>query len=143
MLQVNDTKTHEVLGVVGKAPRFAIAYKYPAEQATTQVLNISVSVGRTGVLTPVASFKPTVVAGSLVSKSTLHNMDQIDRLDVRIGDTVIIQKAGDVIPEVVEVLTKLRTGKEKKFQMPIHCPICSGDVEKRGFVPSPGKERVG
>lgn len=119
------------LGVVGKAPRYAVAFKYPAEKATTKVLSITVNVGRTGVLTPLAHFTPTLVAGSTVSKATLHNMDQIERLDIRIGDTVIIQKAGDVIPEVVEVLPKLRTGKEKKFKMPEHCPVCNQGVSKR------------
>jgi DNA ligase (NAD+) len=95
------------------------------------VKDITVSVGRTGVLTPVAHFNPTLVAGSTVSKATLHNMDQIERLDIRIGDTVVIQKAGDVIPEVVEVLVKMRTGKEKKFKMPDICPVCGFKVERR------------
>lgn len=131
VVQVNNLKDHEVLGVVGKAPRYAIAYKYPAEQATTQVIDIFVQVGRTGVLTPVAHFNPTLVAGSQVSKATLHNIDQIERLGLKIGDTVVIQKAGDVIPEVVEVLTKLRSGKEKKFVMASRCPVCGGKVEKR------------
>lgn len=120
------------LGVVGKAPRYSVAFKYPAEKATTQVTNITVQVGRTGVLTPLAHFNPTLVAGSTVSKSTLHNMDQIERLDIRIGDTVVIQKAGDVIPEVVEVLISLRNGKEKKFLMPTKCPECGSTIEKRG-----------
>jgi len=131
VISVNDQTLYERLGVIGKAPRYMLAYKYPAEKATTQVLDITVNVGRTGVLTPVAHFSPTLVAGSTVSKATLHNMDQIERLDVRIGDTVVIQKAGDVIPEVVEVLVKLRTGKEKKFKMPEVCPVCGRKVEKR------------
>jgi DNA ligase (NAD+) len=128
---VDRLSLQEELGVVGKAPRYAIAYKYPAEKATTKVLSITVNVGRTGVLTPLAHFTPTLVAGSTVSKATLHNMDQIERLDIRIGDTVIIQKAGDVIPEVVEVIPKLRTGKERKFKMPEVCPVCEGDVSKK------------
>jgi len=128
---VDDLTLQEELGVVGKAPRYAIAYKYPAEKATTKVLSITVNVGRTGVLTPLAHFTPTLVAGSTVSKATLHNMDQIERLDIKIGDTVIIQKAGDVIPEVVEVMLKLRTGKEKKFKMPTKCPVCDEEVSKR------------
>lgn len=119
------------LGVVGKAPRYAIAFKYPAEKATTKVLSITVNVGRTGVLTPLAHFTPTLVAGSTISKATLHNMDQVERLDIRVGDTVIIQKAGDVIPEVVEIIPKLRTGKEKKFKMPESCPVCDHGVSKR------------
>lgn len=114
VIQVNDTRLQAELGVVGKAPRYAVAYKYPAERATTVLRDITMSVGRTGVLTPVAQFDPTLVAGSRVSKATLHNIDQIDRLDLRIGDTIVIHKAGDVIPEVVEVITSLRTGKEKK-----------------------------
>lgn len=131
VISVNQLKLHDRLGVIGKAPRYMLAYKYPAEKATTIVKDIIVNVGRTGVLTPVAVFEPTLVAGSTVSKSTLHNMDQIARLDLRIGDTVVIQKAGDVIPEVVEALVKLRTGKEKKFHMPSVCPVCGGKVEKR------------
>lgn len=139
VINVEDTETFEKLGVVGKDPRGIIAFKYQAERATTILKNITVSVGRTGVLTPVAHFNPTIVAGSTVSKATLHNMDQIERLDIRIGDTVVIQKAGDVIPEVVEVLTKMRTGKEKKFKMPSNCPVCEFVVEKReaGFRKSP------
>lgn len=131
VISVDDLKLQARLGVVGKAPRFMIAYKYAAEKATTQVLDIVFNVGRTGVLTPLAKFKPTLVAGSTISKATLHNMDQIQRLDVRIGDTVVIQKAGDVIPEVVEVLPKLRFGKEKKLVVPAKCPVCSGKVEQR------------
>ncbi len=128
---VNDTEIFEILGVVGKAPRGSVAYKYPAEKATTTVLDIIVNVGRTGVLTPLALFKPTKVAGSTVSKATLHNFDQIERLGIKIGDTVVIEKAGDVIPKVVEVLPKLRTGKERIFKMPTICPACDGDIDKK------------
>lgn len=131
VISVNDLKYHDSLGVVGKAPRYMVAYKFPAERATTRVIDIKVNVGRTGVLTPFAVFEPTVVAGSTISKATLHNIDQIDRLDVRIGDTVVIEKAGDVIPAVVQVLPKLRTGKEKKFSMPKKCPVCDSVVEQR------------
>jgi len=131
VVSVNDLKLQEVLGVVGKAPRYVVAFKYPAEKATTIVKEIKVNVGRTGVLTPLAIFEPTKVAGSLVSKATLHNMDQIERLDLRIGDTVVIEKAGDVIPKVVEVLTRMRTGQEKKFKMPGNCPACSGKIKKK------------
>ena len=126
MVSVDDLKTQEILGVVGKAPRFMVAFKYPAERVTTIVKEVKINVGRTGVLTPLAIFEPTLVAGSTVSKATLHNMDQIERLDLRIGDTVVIEKAGDVIPKVVEVLIKLRTGKEKRFKMPERCPACGG-----------------
>ncbi|HSE56673.1 MAG TPA: NAD-dependent DNA ligase LigA, partial [Candidatus Paceibacterota bacterium] len=131
VVQVDELSLHDRLGVVGKAPRYAVAFKYPAERATTTVTAITTQVGRTGVLTPLAHFKPTLVAGSTVSKATLHNMDQIERLGIRVGDTVVIQKAGDVIPEVVQVLTELRTGKEKKFSMPKKCPECEGEVAKR------------
>lgn len=133
VVSVDDLKLQETLGVVSKAPRFMIAFKYPAEKATTIVKDILVNVGRTGVLTPLAIFESTLVAGSQVSKATLHNMDQIERLDLRIGDTVVIEKAGDVIPKVVEVLTKMRTGKEKKFKMRSHCPTCGGVVERRAL----------
>jgi len=132
VVSVDNIQIQDILGVVGKAPRFMVAYKYQAERATTIVKDITVNVGRTGVLTPLAHFNPTLVAGSTVAKATLHNMDQINRLDIRIGDTVVIQKAGDVIPEVVEVLSNMRTGKEKKFKMPDICPICNSLVEKRG-----------
>lgn len=131
VIQVDELALHETLGVVGKAPRYAIAYKYPAEQATTQVTDITVQVGRTGVLTPLAHFVPTLVAGSTVSKATLHNIEQIERLDVCVGDTVIIQKAGDVIPEVVEVIKNLRPKTTKKFTMPSKCPVCGGVVLQR------------
>ncbi|MDB5255120.1 MAG: ligase, NAD-dependent, ligase protein, partial [Candidatus Nomurabacteria bacterium] len=131
VISVDELALQDTLGVVGKAPRYTVAYKYPAERVTTVVSDITVNVGRTGVLTPLAHFTPVVVAGSTVSKATLHNMDQIDRLGIRIGDTVVIQKAGDVIPEVVQVLTDLRTGKEKKFSMPKKCPVCGFPVEQR------------
>ena len=135
VISVDNLKLQEVLGVVGKAPRFMAAFKYSAEKATTIVKDILVNVGRTGVLTPLAVFEPTMVAGSLVSKATLHNMDQIERLGLKIGDTVVIEKAGDVIPKVVEVLVRMRTGKEKKFKIPGHCPTCGGKIEKREAGP--------
>ncbi len=131
VISVNQLELQNKLGTVGKAPRYMVAYKYQAERATTKVLDIIVNVGRTGVLTPVAHFSPTLVAGSIVSKATLHNLDQINRLDIRVGDTIVIQKAGDVIPEVVETLYKLRNGKEKKFKMPRFCPVCNFKVEKK------------
>lgn len=131
VISVDDLESQSRLGVVGKAPRYMAAYKYPAEKATTVIKEIKFNVGRTGVLTPLAVFEPTLVAGSTISKATLHNIDQINRLDVRVGDTVVIQKAGDVIPEVVGVLLKMRTGKEKKIQAPKECPICGSDVERR------------
>ncbi len=131
VISVDNLNLQEILGVVGKAPRYMAAFKYPAEKATTIVKDVKINVGRTGVLTPLAIFEPTLVAGSTVSKATLHNMDQIERLDLRIGDTVVIEKAGDVIPRVVEVLTRMRSGKEKKVKMPETCPVCGGKVEKK------------
>ncbi|MFH0820209.1 MAG: NAD-dependent DNA ligase LigA [Candidatus Peregrinibacteria bacterium] len=130
VVKVNSFRHQKLLGSTAKSPRWAIAFKFPAEQSTSKVLNIQVQVGRTGVLTPVAFLEPTQVAGSTVSRATLHNADEIERKDVRIGDTVIIQKAGDIIPEVVQVLTDLRTGKEKKFHMPATCPVCGGAVTR-------------
>jgi len=127
---INDMAIQKKLGHVGKAERWMAAYKFPAEQATTVVQDIQVQVGRVGTLTPVAILKPVTVAGSTVSRATLHNQDEINRADIRIGDTVIIQKAGDVIPDIVKVLPKLRTGKEQKFKMPSRCPICQSPVIK-------------
>lgn len=134
VISVNQLNLQKILGSVGKAPRYMVAYKYPAERVTTTVKDIKVNVGRTGVLTPLAIFEPTSVSGSTVSKATLHNFDQIERLGVRIGDTVVIEKAGDVIPKVVEVLPKLRNGSEKKFKIPKSCPVCGGDVERRSLA---------
>jgi DNA ligase (NAD+) len=131
VVKVNRRDLQERFGYTGKAPRWAIAFKFPPEQATTVVEDIKVQVGRTGALTPVAYLRSIRVAGSTVSRATLHNEDEIKRLDVRLGDTVIIQKAGDVIPEVVQVLPKLRTGKEKKFVMPKKCPICGGPTYRQ------------
>lgn len=119
VISVNDRAAFYELGVVGKAPRGAVAYKFPAEQATTILEDIRVSVGRTGAVTPYAVLTPVRVAGSTVSRATLHNEDEIIRKDLRVGDTVIIQKAGDIIPEVVRPIEDLRTGKEKKWYMPI------------------------
>ncbi len=127
VVKVNNCRAQELLGYTGKAPRFAIAFKFPAEQVTTVVEDIVLQVGRTGVLTPVAHLHSVLVAGSTVSRATLHNEDEITRLDVRIGDTVILQKAGDVIPDIVSVLTELRTGREKKYVWPKHVPECGGD----------------
>jgi DNA ligase (NAD+) len=127
VVKVNDVSFQRVLGYTGKSPRFAIAFKFPAEQVTTIVEDIVLQVGRTGVLTPVAHLKPVLVAGSTVSRATLHNEDEIKRLDVRIGDTVVIQKAGDVIPDIVRVLVELRTGKEKPYVFPKTVAACGGD----------------
>lgn len=127
VIKINSRKIQDELGYTGKSPRWGVAYKFPAEQVTTVVEDIAFQVGRTGVITPVAHLRPTVVAGSTVSRATLHNEDEIKRLDVRIGDTVILQKAGDVIPDIVEVLKDLRTGKEKVFVFPKKIDACGGD----------------
>ncbi|KKQ04514.1 MAG: ligase protein [Candidatus Moranbacteria bacterium GW2011_GWE2_36_40] len=131
VIKVNSRIIQDALGYTGKSPRWGIAYKFPAQQVTTVVEDIKVQVGRTGALTPVAHLRPVLVAGSTVSRATLHNEDEINRLDVRIGDTVVIHKAGDVIPEVVSVIKTLRNGKEKRFKMPEKCPICGGKVERK------------
>ena len=127
VVKVNERKLEELLGYTGKAPRFAIAFKFPAEEVITVVEDIVMQVGRTGVVTPVAHLRPVSVAGSTVSRATLHNEDEIKRLDVRIGDTVVLRKAGDVIPEIVRVVAELRSGKEKKFVWPTKVVSCGGD----------------
>jgi len=127
VVKVDEKEYQEALGYTGKAPRFGIAFKFAAEQVTTIVEDIQLQIGRTGVLTPVAHLKPVSVAGSTVSRATLHNEDEIKRLDVRIGDTVIIQKAGDVIPDIVSVVKEMRTGKEKAYIFPDLVPECGGD----------------
>ncbi|MDA8233455.1 MAG: NAD-dependent DNA ligase LigA [Clostridia bacterium] len=128
VIKVNSLRQQQELGFTAKSPRWAIAYKFPAEQAVTQVEDIIVRVGRTGVLTPTAVLKPVLVAGSTVSRATLHNEDIIREKDIRIGDTVIIHKAGDVIPEVVEVLKDKRTGQERVFEIPNVCPECGTET---------------
>ena len=130
VLKVNDREQQRRLGVRSRSPRWAIAYKFPAQQATTAVRDIEVQVGRTGALTPVARLEPVRVGGVEVSNATLHNQDEVDRKDVRIGDTVVIQRAGDVIPEVVRVVPGERTGAERKFTMPDRCPVCGSAVER-------------
>ena len=127
VLKVNEVEYQEKLGYTGKAPRFGIAFKFQAEQVTTIVEDIRLQVGRTGVLTPVAHLTPVEVAGSVVSRATLHNEDEIKRLDVRIGDTVVLQKAGDVIPDIVSVLKEMRSGKEKVYKFPTFVAECGGD----------------
>lgn len=130
VVKINSTAMQEEFGATGKAPRWAIAYKYPARQATTQVHDIFVSVGRTGALTPVAMLEPVPLGGVTVSRSTLHNEDEIARLGLRIGDWVLIERGGDVIPKVLKVIESKRTGKEKKFRMPGKCPVCGGLVSR-------------
>lgn len=135
VIVINDNKLREKLGVVGKAPRGMLAYKFAPEEATTIIEDIKVNVGRTGVLTPVAYLKPVKIAGSVVSRATLHNEDEIRKKDIKIGDTVVVHKAGDVIPEVEKVLKELRTGREKEFKFPKSCPVCGGKVVRaEGFA---------
>ena len=126
-IKVNEISVQKILGYTAKSPRYAIAYKFPAEEVTTVVEDILFQVGRTGVITPVAKLRPVWVDGSTVSRATLHNEDEIRRLDIRVGDTVILKKAGDVIPDIVRVLTELRTGKEKVFSFPKKITECGGD----------------
>ena len=128
VIKVDDLKQREVLGTNYKTPKWAIAYKYPPEQKETLLKDIVFQVGRTGAITPMAILEPVKVAGSTISKTTLHNEDFIKEKDLRIGDTVVIQKAGDVIPEVVKVIKEKRTGNEKEFEMPKKCPVCGADA---------------
>ncbi len=125
VIKINDFEQRRLLGSTAKAPKWAVAYKYPAEQKQTKLTGITIQVGRTGVLTPTAELEPVRIAGSTVSRATLHNIDNITAKDIRIGDTVIIQKAGDIIPEVVEVVKEKRTGAETPYTMPEKCPICN------------------
>ncbi len=131
---VNNNSAFEKAGVVGKAPRAAIAYKFSPKEATTVIKGIKVQVGRTGALTPVAVMEPVKVGGITITHATLHNYDQIKRLGIRIGDTVVISRAGDVIPQVTKVLTDLRTGDEKEFRMPAQCPIDGSKITKAGVI---------
>jgi DNA ligase (NAD+) len=130
VVKVDAFSQREILGFTAKSPRWAIAFKYEAERVETRLLDILIQVGRTGTLTPVAALEPVTVAGSRVARATLHNEEEIERKDIRIGDTVVIEKAGEVIPAVVNVRTDLRTGSEKKFRMPRHCPECGSAVVK-------------
>lgn len=128
VVKVNSTALQDEFGSTSKAPRWAIAYKYPARQATTQVLSVVVQVGRTGALTPVANLQPVLLAGTTVARATLHNEDEINRLDLRIGDWVLIEKSGEIIPKILKVLESRRTGQEVPFEMPRSCPVCNGLV---------------
>lgn len=128
VVKVNEIPLQEQLGFVGREPRWAIAYKFPAEQATTKLLNIDINVGRTGSLNPFAVLEPVVVGGATVKQASLHNEDDIHRRDIRIGDTVIVQRAGEVIPQVLGPVASLRTGEERIFGMPSQCPVCDTAV---------------
>src|SRR5207302_632855 len=130
VVKVDSFAQRQRLGFTSKAPRWAIAFKYEAERVETKLHEILIQVGRTGVLTPVAALEPVPVSGSTVSRATLHNEEEVARKDVRIGDTVVIEKAGEVIPAVVSVRSDLRTGAERKFRMPENCPECGSRVIK-------------
>jgi DNA ligase (NAD+) len=130
VVKVNSTALQDEFGATAKAPRWAIAYKYPARQATTQVLSIVVQVGRTGALTPVANLQAVLLAGTTVARATLHNEDEIKRLDVREGDWVLIEKSGEIIPKVIKVIESRRTGQERPFSMPQACPVCGGIISR-------------
>jgi DNA ligase (NAD+) len=130
VIKVDDLRQRDRLGARSKSPRWVVAYKYEAEQAITKIRNIGVQVGRTGKLTPVADLEPVLLAGTTVKRATLHNADEIARKDVRIGDTVVVQKAGEIIPQVVRVEVDTRTGSETPFVFPTHCPNCGAPVER-------------
>ena len=130
VVKVNDTALQEELGMVSRSPRWAIALKFPPRQEQTLVEDIGLQVGRTGAITPVAYLKPVIVSGVTVSRASLHNWDEIERLDIRVGDHVIVERAGDVIPDVVKVLTEKRTGKERQIPLPTECPECKAQVHK-------------
>ena len=134
VVKVNEQSLCERLGYTAKAPRFGIAYKFPAEEVTTKLKGITLQVGRTGAITPVAELEGTRVAGSLVKRATLHNREEIERLDVRIGDTVMLRKAGDVIPEIFDVVTSLRPKNAKQFVMPTTCPACGSVLKNEQSV---------
>lgn len=149
VVKVDEISLHSLLGFTGKSPRFAIAYKFAPEQASTQILGITVQVGRSGVLTPVAELEPVLLAGSVISRATLHNQEEVARKDIRIGDTVVIEKGGDVIPKVVSVDIKKRSSHAKSWHMPKHCPICHtavihpvGEVAVRCPNPKCGGQKV-
>ena len=131
VIKVNDIGSRELLGATAKTPRWAIAYKFPAEKKETRIIDIEAQVGRTGVLTPTAILHPVLISGSVVSRATLHNQDNIDQKDIRIGDTVIIQKAGEIIPEVIEVVRDKRDGSERSYHLPSHCPECHTEVVRK------------
>ena len=131
VIKVNERHLYDRLGATAKSPRWAVAYKYEPERAETRLKAITVQVGRTGVLTPVAELEPVLLAGSTIKSATLHNADEIQRNDIRVGDRVYVEKAGDVIPDIVGVNTAARTGQERIFTMPDHCPVCGGKVFQR------------
>ena len=134
VVKVNSIEQQERLGTISRSPRWALAYKFPAREEFTRVKNIVVQVGRTGALTPVAVLEPVPIGGATIRRATLHNEDELRKKDVRIGDTVVVERAGDVIPEVVSVIKSKRTGTEKEFKMPDRCPVCGAEVIKEGPI---------
>ncbi|MCM8792083.1 MAG: NAD-dependent DNA ligase LigA [Candidatus Omnitrophica bacterium] len=130
VIKVNSLSQQKILGATLKSPRWAVAYKFPARQATTILKNITVQVGRTGVITPVAELEPVECGGVIISRSTLHNFDEMRRLGVKIGDRVIVERAGEVIPKIVKVVESVRTGREKDFKIPETCPVCNSEIIK-------------
>jgi DNA ligase (NAD+) len=128
VVKVNSTALQQEFGATTKAPRWAIAYKYPARQVTTKLLDIQVQVGRTGALTPVAYLEPVLLAGTVVARASLHNEDEIKRLDIKLGDTVLIEKSGEIIPQVLQVVTSKRDGTERDYEFPVKCPVCGFDA---------------
>src|SRR4030065_256774 len=128
VIKVNDFRLQKLLGIKTREPRWAVAYKFPAHQGTTRIKEILPSVGRTGVITPVAMLEPVRIGGVTVSRSTLHNWDEMERKDIMIGDTVVVERAGDVIPHVIAVIKDKRTGKESPFPIPEKCPVCGSKV---------------
>ncbi len=134
VVKVNSIEQQDRLGTISRSPRWALAYKFPAREEFTRVMDIVVQVGRTGALTPVAVLEPVPIGGATIRRATLHNEDELRRKDVRIGDTVVVERAGDVIPEVVSVIKSKRTGTEKEFRMPDRCPVCGAEVMKEGPI---------
>lgn len=142
VVKVNERRIQERLGYTGKSPRWAIALKFPAEQGTTIVEDVYVQVGRTGALTPIAKLKPVHLVGTTVTHATLHNFDEIERLGLKVGDTVIVEKAGDIIPKIVQVLPRMRTRREKKIIKPERCPVCGSPVDNRLLTDKSGEKSV-
>lgn len=131
VVAINNNRIAEKLGIVGKAPRAAIAFKFPQKEAATILEDVEFQTGRTGVVTPVGILKPVVIEGVTISRTTLHNEDEIRRLQLKMGDTVIIARVGDVIPKVVRVLKEMRNGEEKDINFPKKCPACGGPLIKK------------
>lgn len=130
VVKVNSFVLQKVLGATNKSPRWAVAYKFPAHQATTKVVAVDFGVGRTGIITPVATLKPVQCGGVTISRATLHNFDEVKRLGIKQGDTILIERAGEVIPKIIKVIVSKRTGREKEIKLPLYCPVCKGSVTK-------------